>query len=146
MRSTWRALRSGSSPFTPTPIEKKLRERGMSPGARPPAKGLRLRAVVRDAGGLGCEGAKYALLALRGMDASVWVTHHEAGSLQLTERGRDLRASAILSARFRQGEELLITATGPDAHRALEACRVMLEARPEERRGLYRRRYRRESA
>ena len=37
------------------------------------------------------------------------------------------------------GEELVITAKGPDAHKTLGACRVLLEVRPEDRRGVYRR-------
>ncbi len=142
MMDTWRTLRSI---VAPTPLERHLSKRGVSPGAPVPWWGLRLRVVVLDAGGIDCEGAKYPLLALRGMDASVWVTHQEAGTLQLTDSGDDTRGLCA-ALRFRQGEELLITATGPAAKEALEACRVMLEAPPEERKELYRKHYRRESA
>jgi hypothetical protein len=156
MRSPWQpsGLNLTGLPHTPieqhhgfgrTPIERVLLKWGVIPGPPPPRHGsVQLRVQVRDANGLDCEGAKYPLLALRGMAASVWVTHETQGYLQLTDNGKDTRGLNI-APRFHKGDELTLTATGPDAERALEACRVLLEAPLENRKDLYRRHYRKES-
>lgn len=47
----------------------------------------------------------------------------------------------MLWARLKVGETLTLTATGPDAQRALEACREMHQVSPEERKAMYRQRY-----
>ncbi len=123
-----------------SPVQRHLRTVGVQASEPPPAPPARsIRIVVKDSAGLGCEGAEYALTALRGMAASVWVTHAESGSFQVTEDGRDTRLAGTLAARYRRGEELVITAEGPDAGRALQMVRALLEAHPGERRNVYRR-------
>jgi len=75
------------------------------------------------------------------MDASAWVVHDEGGSIHLTDRGRWVPGAARLWARFYEGEELDIVATGPEASAALEGVRVMLSVPVGERKALYRSRY-----
>ena len=91
--------------FGMTPVERHAMKLRVSPGPPPPRDGLSATLVVRDTDGLDCEGAKYPLLALRGMDCDLWVTHRDAGSFHLVEGSRTTRAGEVLSARFRAGEE-----------------------------------------
>jgi hypothetical protein len=125
-----------------TPLQHHMSKVGAGPGPPPPRGGWRRTLVVRDTGGLDCEAAKYPLLALRGMDVNLWVTHAEANSFHLVWGGRTTRAGEILSARFRAGELLTLTATGEDARCALDLLTQMLEAPAWERRSIYREHYR----
>jgi phosphotransferase system HPr-like phosphotransfer protein len=131
--------------FGMTPVERQLLLHGGA-GRRVPRGAERITVVVRDPEGIDCEGAKYPLLALRGMSVDLWVTHHEVGSFHLVEGGETTKVGGILSARFRRGAELVLTATGEDASRALDIAKEMLEAAPEERRAIYRRRLRSEAS
>ncbi len=122
-----------------SPVQRHLRAIGMQASGPPPVPpARRISIVVRDADGLGCDGGECALAAVRGLAASVWVTH-ESGSYQVTQDGRDTRLAGTLAARYHRGEELVITAEGQDAGRALGMVRALLEAHPEERRRVYRR-------
>ena len=107
----------------------------------PPEDGEQLQIEVSDPGGLSCETVVWALRMLGKMRASVWVTHEEAGSLQLTDLGRGMLGARRLWARFHEGEVLTVTATGPEAAKALDACQEMLSIPPKERKGLYRERF-----
>ena len=127
--------------FYMTPLQRQMMNSG-GVGPPPPRDGWRRTLVVRDAGGIDCEGAKYPLLALRGMDVNLWVTHAELGSFHLVAGGRVTRVGQILSARFHRGEELTLTATGEDARGALDLIERMLEVPAWERRGMYRQHYR----
>lgn len=124
-----------------SPVQRHMMNLG-GVGPPPPRNDHRVTLVVRDADGLDCEAARYPLLALSKMDVNLWVTHAEAGSFHLVRGGRTTRAAQILSARFRAGEELTLTATGEDARRALRLLKHMLEAPAGEQRGIYRRYYR----
>jgi phosphotransferase system HPr-like phosphotransfer protein len=99
-----------------------------------PHYGERLRVRVRDPEGIDCEGAKYIFLAWRALDCDLWVTHHKAGSVHLVEAGSATQATKTLKARFKQGEEVTLSATGEDADLALYVSRRMLEAEGEEMR------------
>ncbi len=106
-----------------------------------PTNGQELRVRVRDPEGLSCDSAAWVARMLRQKDASVWVVHDEGGSIHLTDRGRWVPGAAKLWARFYQGEELTIVATGPEASEALEGVRAMLSVPWGERKALYRSRY-----
>lgn len=114
---------------------------GEGAGPPPPEGAERFAFVVEDPEGMGCETAVWILRALHRLDASVWVEHRAAGSLQIAERGRGTPGRRMLWTRFYQGEELSVAATGPEAGGALEACREMVAVPPEERKALYRERY-----
>ncbi len=115
---------------------------GRDAGPPPPVDGLKATVILRGSDGKSCETAKYLILALRKMDASVWISHRRGGSLQLTDRGRDTRGKQRLWARFHQGQELTFTATGPEAAAAIDACKAMAEGHPLWRGAIYRERYR----
>jgi hypothetical protein len=136
----WASLPSALDVFKQAPIERQLRMGGVI-NAKPPASeaSLTLRIVVGDTPCLDCAGITHLFVALRGLDASVWGTHHELGSLQLLNEGRVPPASHLMSVYIPRGDPLVFTATGPDAEEALEVARVMLEAPPDERRNIYRR-------
>ncbi len=114
---------------------------GDAAGPPVPEGAERFTFVVLDPEGMGCETAVWILRALHRLDASVWVEHHQAGSLQIAERGRGTPGRRMLWTRFYEGEELTLAATGPEAKDALEACREMVSVPPEARKSLYRERY-----
>lgn len=114
---------------------------GTSAGPPPPADAERASFTVLDPDGLGCDTAPWILRALHRMDASVWVEHRDAGSLQIAEQGRGMPGRRLMWTRFHAGEELTLAATGPDAGEALLACVEMTAVPPDERKALYRERY-----
>jgi phosphotransferase system HPr-like phosphotransfer protein len=124
--------------FGMSPVERHLLYHG-GVGAPVPRDAQSITLTVRDPEGIDCEGAKYLFLAWRALDCDLWVTHPKAGSVHLVEAGSATQATKTLKARFKQGEELVFTATGEDAELALYVCRRMLEAAPEDRGGIFRR-------
>lgn len=118
---------------------------GEAAGPPPPADAERVSFTVRDAQGMSCDTALWILRALHRLDASVWVEHRKAGSLQIAERGRGTPGQRMLWTNFYVGTELTIAATGPDARKALEACREMVNVPPGERKALYRESYSRKT-
>lgn len=107
----------------------------------PPEGAQRVRVVCQDREGVRCETAKWIIRALCKLEASVWVEHARAGSLRITDRGRGTLGYRTIWACFYPGEVLTFSATGPEASRALDACREFLAVTPEERKQLYRERY-----
>jgi hypothetical protein len=81
-----------------TPAELNMLNHG-GVGPPPPRTGHRVTLVVWDTEGLDCEGAKYPLRALRGMDVNLWVTHAGAGSFHLVKGGRTTRVGGQGEAR-----------------------------------------------
>jgi phosphotransferase system HPr-like phosphotransfer protein len=119
--------------FGMTPVERHLLFHG-GIGEPLPRDARSITLTVRDPEGIGCEGAKYIFLAWRALDCDLWVTHHKAGSVHLVEAGSATQATKTLKARFKQGEEVTLSATGEDADLALYVSRRMLEAEGEEMR------------
>ncbi len=136
------------APGTPDALNRTARSRGAFHNPPPPADAPSIVLTVLDPEGWGmgsCYTAKtqvYLLYALQKMDCRVWAEHHQAGSVLVFEGGKLAEVMVAVGPRFKCGETLTFTATGPDAERALAACRAMFEARPEDRRGLYRKHYR----
>jgi phosphotransferase system HPr-like phosphotransfer protein len=132
---------------TPDALNRTARSRGAFHNPPPPVDAPSITLTVLDPEGWGmgsCHTAKtqvYLLYALQSMDCRVWAEHHQAGSVLVFEDGELAEVMHAAGLRFKQGETLTITAEGPDAEKALEACRVMFDAQPEERKALYRSRY-----
>jgi phosphotransferase system HPr-like phosphotransfer protein len=121
-----------------TPADRQLARGGILWQQKPPRGASSVRLTVRDTGGIDCDGALYIFAAWRDLEASVWVTHETAGTLHLIDQGSITKGADLVSLKLREDEVLTITATGPDAHEALEVCREMLEAHPLDRREMYR--------
>ncbi len=125
-----------------TPIERHLQEHGIFTNPPPPPDAPTLTLTVRDPEGFGCQAGKgqvYLLIMLTFMDCSVWATCPGVGSVQVTEGGEITPAFSSLGARIGFGEDILFSATGPEAQHALNACRAMVEGTPQERKAMFRR-------
>ena len=131
-----------------TPADKQLAVCGIYWQTPIPRGAPSVRLTVRDKGGIDCDGALWIFAALReaSPEASVWVTHDAAGTIHLIDRGRITKGADLVRLKLHEGQEITVTATGPDAREALEVCREMLEAHPMDRRGIYRNRRERSTA
>ena len=109
-------------------------------GDGPPEGAERATVTVREPEGMNCDTGRWIVRALTRLDASVWVDGG-GGPLQVTDRGRWAFAGRTLWARFYEGAELAIYATGPDAEEALRVCAEMAGLDVSERKGFYRARY-----
>lgn len=91
-----------------------------APVAEPAATERRERFVLRNAEGMHTRPASLFVNALAGLDATVRVTAHGKPPVD----GRSPMGLLLLAAR--QGDEIEVTATGPDAERALAAIRELV--------------------
>jgi dihydroxyacetone kinase phosphotransfer subunit len=93
---------------------------GSTADSAPVATERRERFVLRNAEGMHTRPASLFVNALAGLDATVRVTAHGKPPVD----GRSPMGLLLLAAR--QGDEIEVTATGPDAERALAAIRELV--------------------